>query len=77
MENVCGYILIKFMAQTKGRRHAHDILMTVSFVNTRLDNGLSPKWWQAIFQNCTPRNKRHSWFEPKTPKILRKEYIWK
>ena len=28
----------------------HDILVTVSFVNTRLDNGLSPKRWQAIFQ---------------------------
>ena len=49
--------------------------VTVGFVNMRLDNGLSPKRWQAIFQNCTPRNKRHSWFEPKTPKILRKEYI--
>ena len=33
-----------------GRRHAHDILVAVSFVNTRLDNGLSPKRWQAIFQ---------------------------
>ena len=59
MGNVCGYILIKFLARN-GRRHAHDISMTVSFVNTRLDNGLSPKRWHAIFQNCTPRNKRHS-----------------
>ena len=42
MGNVCSYILIKFLA--------HDILVTVSFVNTRLDNGLSPKRWQAIFQ---------------------------
>ena len=24
--------------------------MTVSFINTCLDNGLSPKRWQAIFQ---------------------------
>ena len=53
----------------------HMTYVTVGFVNMRLDNGLSPKRWQAIFQNCTPRNKRHSWFEPKTPKILRKEYI--
>ena len=53
----------------------HMTYVTVGFVNMRLDNGLSPKRWQAIFQNCTLRNKRHSWFEPKTPKILRKEYI--
>ena len=68
---------LNFCPGQNGRRYAHDILMTVSFVNARLDNGLSPKRWQAIFQNCTPRNKRHSWFEPKTPKILRKENIWK
>ena len=50
MVNVCGYISIKFLSQTKWHPHAHDILATVSFVNTRLDNGLSPKRWQAIFQ---------------------------
>ena len=53
----------------------HMTYVTVGFVNMRLDNGLSPKRWQAIFHNCTPRNKRHSWSEPKTLKILRKEYI--
>ena len=29
---------------------AHGILVAVSFVNTRLGNGLSLKRWQAIFQ---------------------------
>ena len=38
------------LARTKCHRHAHDILVTVSFVKARLDNGLSPKRWQAIFQ---------------------------
>ena len=39
-----------FWPGQNGRRHAHNILVTVSFVNTRLDNGLSPKRWQAFFQ---------------------------
>ena len=41
---------LDFWPRQNGRRHAHDILVTASFVNTRLDNGLSPKRWQAIFQ---------------------------
>ena len=41
---------LNFWPGQNGRRHAHDILVTVSFVNTRLDNGSSPKRWQAIFQ---------------------------
>ena len=75
---------LNFWPGQNGRRHAHDILVTVSFVNTRLDNGLSPKRWQAIFQTnidlqkIVPlETKRHSWFEPKTPKNLWKEYFWK
>ena len=84
MGNVCGYIWLKFWSGHNGRRHAYDVLVTVSFVNTRLDNGLSPKRWQAIFQTNVDlqkivplEKKRHSWFEPKTPKKLWKEYIWK
>ena len=75
---------LNFWPGQNGRSHAHDILVTVSFVNTRLDNGLSPKRWQAIFQTNVDlqkiaplETKRHSWFEPKTPKILWKEYFWK
>ena len=41
---------LNFWPGQNGRRHTHDILVTVSFVDTRLDNGFSPKRWQAIFQ---------------------------
>ena len=50
MGNVRVIFLLTFWPGQNGRRHAHGILVTVSFVNTRLDNGLSPKRWQAIFQ---------------------------
>ena len=40
--------LLNFWPGQNGRRHAHGILVTVSFVNTRLGNGLSLKRWQAI-----------------------------
>ena len=73
-----------FWPGQNGRRHAHGILVTVSFVNTRLDNDMSPKRWEAIFQTNVDlqkivplETKRYSWFEPKTSKKLWKEYFWK
>ena len=41
---------LNFWSEQNGRRHTHDILVTVSFVDTGLDNGFLPKRWQAIFQ---------------------------
>ena len=41
---------LDFRPGQNDRRHAHGILVTMSFVNTRLGNGLSLKRWQAIFR---------------------------
>ena len=41
---------LQFWPGQNGRRHVHGIFSDSGFFNTRLDNGLSLKRWQAIFQ---------------------------
>ena len=58
--------------------------VTVSFVNTRLDNGLALKRWQAIFQTyvdlmktvALETNVIHD-SNPKHQSFNRRKYIWK
>ena len=58
--------------------------VTVSFVNTRLDNGLSLKRWQAIIQTCIDLMKTVSLetnvihdSNPKHQSFNRRKHIWK